>query len=210
MSDRTTNSGIHTPKGGARFRTKNGEPAERSSTLVQPPIRTQPKVSGVLDQCVDYVKGKIDTKKGSERRAVTLFFPQFTQLLENGNGKLINEYIKGDVDDKRKEEIEKIIITRYTTAKEVNTKEFIAVQECFKGIMEFYKKSPEDFIQDLRIEREKVKIVRHSRVDGRQKVTYSQESVGKMKLITKGVESREFDFRGISEIKFNQQSIKKK
>ena len=52
MSDGTTNSGIHTPKGGARSRTKNGEPAERSSTNsdkpVQPPIRTQPKVSGGL------------------------------------------------------------------------------------------------------------------------------------------------------------------
>ena len=191
MSDGTTNSDIHTPKGGARF-------------------STQPKVSGVLDQCVDYVKGKIDTKKGSERRAVTLFFPQFTQLLENGNGKLINEYIKGDVDDKRKEEIEEIIITKYTTAKKVNTKEFIAVQECFRGVMRFYKESPTGFIQDLDNEREKTKKVQVSTIDDRQKVTYSQESVGKMKLIKKGVESREFDFRGISEIKFNPKPTKKK
>ncbi|MBO4956634.1 MAG: hypothetical protein J6C50_02245 [Rickettsiales bacterium] len=44
MSNGTTNSGIHTPKGGARSRTKNGEPAERSSTNSNKPVH--PPVTG--------------------------------------------------------------------------------------------------------------------------------------------------------------------
>ena len=91
MSDRTTNSGIHTPKGGARSRTKNGEPAERSSTLVQPPIRTQPKVSG--GPSLEKFKKQKEQKKKVDEEKKRKAEQEKKRLQEEENNRPLNRCI---------------------------------------------------------------------------------------------------------------------